>query len=425
MSTDVSQRSSDAGWGPVAAGGRRRRWRRYLLVGLLVVLLVIVGTGGGALLHASGQITRVPVEGLESGGSGPTHILVVGSDSREGLTPEQQAELTAGDELGSRTDTIFVLTLEGGRAALLAFPRDLYVERCDGSQGRINAATGIGGPACMVRTVSAMSGLPIERYISVDFLGFVDIVNAVGGVEVCIDKRIQDPFSGADFEPGCQVLDGREALAFVRVRKVDNDLERIKRQQTFLRALAGTIASPSTALNPFELYATAGSVGSALTADEGLGILDLAQLAWAARGVARGQLATHTVPAVPQSIGGAAVLIPIEGEAEALFARFRDGSVLDDAAGGLQRSDVQVSVLNGARVEGLAGTTRDSLEDAGYQVVGVGNTDEVPTTTIRYPAGSREAAELLARDLPVEPTLVEDAQVSTLVLILGRDLAGG
>ncbi|HEX9890262.1 MAG TPA: LCP family protein [Nitriliruptorales bacterium] len=422
MTEPARPTTPDGQWGPVIAGGGRRRWGRVGLIVGGVLLLALVATGAGAALYANAQISRTEVDGLTSG-SGPLHVLVVGSDSREGLTPEQQVELTAGGDVGERTDTIFVLSIEGGRAAILAFPRDLLVTRCDGSTGRINAAIGIGGPTCMIQTVSRLSGLPIEHYVAVDFLGFVGIVDAVGGVEVCIDKRIQDPFSGADFQPGCQVLNGRQALAFVRVRKVDNDLERIKRQQQFLRALAGEVASVSTIVNPVALYRTGGRVGSALTADDSLGVLDLLRLAWGGRGVARGRLVTHTVPAVPRTVNGAAVLEPIATAAEALFATFRDGSVLLAADGEVSRDDIQVQVLNASRAAGLAGATRDALQQAGYDVVSIGDAPEQERTVIRYPAGQRAAAELLATDLPVTADLVEDASAATLVLVLGRDIA--
>jgi LCP family protein required for cell wall assembly len=300
---------------------------------LLLVALLLLGLFGVAVAaYASSQIDRMPVGGLRPADAGPLHVLVVGSDSREGLTPEQQAELGTGFVGGDRPDTIFVMSVQGGRAALLAFPRDLWVTRCDGSNGRINGAVAVGGHDCLVETVSSLSGLPIHNYLVVNFLGFRDIVDAVGGVELCLDAPIRDASAAIDLPAGCQRLNGVQALGFVRVRKIDNDLERIRRQQQFLQALAGEVASPATLLNPVRLLTTAGSTGAALTADEGLGMLGLGRIGLGLRGMASGAAATYTVPVTPANIGGAAVLQPVTGEAEALFARFRDGSVLGRTA---------------------------------------------------------------------------------------------
>lgn len=421
----MSQPATDEEWGEEHSGGGSGRTGRRILL-LLVVLLVLPLLGGGAVaVYASSQITREPVDNLSSG-PGPLHILVVGSDSREGLTTEQQTELTTGDEGGNRTDTIFVMSIEGGRVGLLAFPRDLFITRCDGTSGRINAAMAIGGPGCLVKTVSDLSGLAISHFMQVSFLGFRDIVDAVGGVDLCLEKAIQDPFSGADFQPGCQTLDGRQALAFVRVRKIDNDLERIKRQQQFLKALATKIVSPATAVNPVRLVETAGGIGRALTADDGLGTLTLLRVGFGLRGLATGNSITQTVPTTPATKGGAAVLLPIEGEADTLFASFRDGSVLDGVGGGTESDippeEISVRVLNGAGIEGAAGTVADELRTLGYDVVGVGNADQRDSTVVLYPAGMQAQAERVASEVPGGSAATEeDASVSEVTVVLGAD----
>lgn len=428
--TSTSVEDREEGWGATVHGGRgRRRWGiRRVGLSLLAVALVLAGLGAGAAVYASARMERVPVEGLQPAGvAQPLHLLVIGSDSREGLTPEQQRELTTGDAGGDRTDTIMVMTIRGGRAAMLSFPRDLYVERCDGSVGRINGAIGIGGPGCLVRTVSSLSGIPISNYLEVHFLGFRDIVQAVGGVEVCLDRPIADPFAGIDLPAGCQRLDGAQALGYVRVRKIDSDLERIKRQQGFLSALASEIVSPSTLVNPLRLYRTAGEVGSALTTDRGMGPVDLSRVGLGMLGLARGRSTTATVPATGDSVGGAAVLRLQEGEAAALFARFRDGSILQQAraAGALAPGDVHVAVLNGADVSGLAGRIAQALEDAGFRVDDVGNADPVDATQVRYPPGSEDAARLVADQLPSEPSLHADPAVEVVMVVLGPDAVSG
>lgn len=411
-------------WGPTVRGGRRRR-RRWLVPLLVVVLGVPLLYGLALAVRLSTSIQRTEVAALDGSG-GPLHVLVTGSDSREGLTEEEMLELGTGTVEGERTDSIFVLSVQGGRAGILAFPRDLYVPRCDGSSGRINAALQLGGVDCLVDTVEGISGLGIDHYMAVSFGGFRDIVDAVGGVDVCVERDLRDPFAGLDLQAGCQSLTGREALGFVRTRKLDNDLERIKRQQQFLGALAKKVARPTTVLDPTAAWPLTGAVGDALTADSGLGLFDLARLGLGARGLASGAAVTATVPATGATIGGAAVLQIDDEAAQPLFASFRDGSALREASADVTPATTQVRVLNGSGVAGLAATTRDALQARGYDVVGIGNAPATrATTVIQHPDDRRANAELLQRELPVAATLEASAEVDVVTLVLGADLSEG
>jgi LCP family protein required for cell wall assembly len=442
-----TDRSVDDGWGPTVSGRGRRRVRgggsrrsrrrdrrserrakrprrplRTVSLVLLVALVAVTALG----FWVSAQIPRADVEGLASSGR-PMHVLVVGSDSRADLSREEQRELTTGqDEGGIRTDTIFVMTIQGSRVALLAFPRDLWVTRCDGSTGRINVAQDLGGPSCLVATVRELSGIPIHHHITVTFGGFRDVVDAVDGVEVCLDEPISDRDAGIDLPAGCQVLDGADALGFVRVRKIDNDLQRIRRQQAFLRALASEIASPSTLLNPVRAVSLSNEIGDAITADRRLGPIDLTRLAFGARGLAGGAAVTETVPSTVGTVGAASVLFVDEAAATPLFRSFADGSVLDRAGEGgtgVERQDVTVRVLNGAGVAGLASQVGDLLEARGYEVAEVGNADAVrDRSVVLHPAPSRAGAELVASDLGGYP-LEENGEVRQVTVILGRDAA--
>jgi LCP family protein required for cell wall assembly len=412
------------GWGPsVERTGRPRRGRRLLRVILITVLILLVAVP----LLISRQIPRVPVDGLASG-SRPMHVLVAGSDSREGLSREEQQELSTGfsDEIGGeRTDTVFVMTIDGGDVALLSFPRDLWVPRCDGSTGRINVAQSISGPSCLVQTVREVSGIPISHYLGISFGGFVDMVDAVGGVELCLEDAISDRDAGIDLPAGCQVLEGPDALGYVRVRKIDNDLQRIQRQQRFVQALAGELTQPSTLLNPVRLWSVGGSVGGAVAADEGLGLIDMARLGRGVRGLSGGDSPTYTVPADPgRTSGGAEVLLVRETEAEALFAQFRDGSILDGSDDAIAPADVRVTVSNGAGVSGLATRVAELLDGRGYEIAEVGNADNRDTTVVRYPPGTAAQARRLLEDLPSGATLEESRDVMTVTVVLGRDAAG-
>lgn len=405
-------------------GRRSRRGRRTLVVAVVLLLVLPIAYGTVLTLRLSTAISRSDVSTLSHDRPGPMHVLVTGSDSRADLSEEEQAELTTGSAAGERTDTIFVLSVDGTRAAILAFPRDLHVTRCDGSTGRINAALSIGGADCLVDTVEALSGLPIHHQMAVSFGGFHDIVEAAGGVRICVDQHISDPKAGIDLAEGCQVLDGAQALGYVRTRQMDNDLERIKRQQKFLGALASRLLKPAVVFNPPRAFSTVQAVGNALTADDGLGLVDLARLGLGGRGLASGNAVTETVPATPATIGGAAVLQVDEAGAQQLFTAFATGEVLDRATDGPSRASTRVRVLNGAGVPGLAGSTSDALTERGYDVVGVGNAADTAATVIQYPTGQQANAELVAGDLPVDPTL-EEADVAEVTLVLGDDLAEG
>ncbi|HEX9767193.1 MAG TPA: LCP family protein [Nitriliruptorales bacterium] len=412
---------ADAGpgrdWGPVITGRHRRVPRRILAVLLIIVVLPVAMVIAAGMWGLS-QVTRVDVAGL--GGDGPRHFLVVGSDSRENLTPEEQRELNTGSEPGHRTDTIFVLTVGGGRAAMLALPRDLLVTRCDGTTGRINAAEAIDGPGCLVDTVERTTGIGIDNYVAIDFGGFRDLVDAVGGVELCLPGPIKDKDAGIDLPAGCQVLAGPDALGFVRVRKIDNDLKRIERQQEFMRALAGRIATPATIVNPFRLFAVAGAGGRAITTDSGFGLLDAIALGRGIRALQTGNVATDTVPTEFANVNGAAVLRPTSAAAT-MYAAHADGSVLDRATTTLSPADITVSVHNGTTVAGLATAVADQLRDVGITVGTVDNSDPIDRTTLRFPPQLRPAAELLADLAPIPLELVEDGDATGLDLFLGPD----
>lgn len=417
------------GFGPAegksrpATAPRRRRPLRIILLVLLVIVLALVGMGVAVALSANSKITRIGVKGLEPVSGGQRNILLVGSDDREGLTAKQRKLLGTGNFEGTRTDTILLLSINGSRGAMLSFPRDLYVERCDGTTGRINAAYGIGGPTCLVETVSKVSGIPITQYMEVDFLGFHDIVEAVGGVRICLDEAISDRDAHIDLPKGCQRLNGKESLGFVRVRKIDNDLGRIERQQRFMKELAKQAARPSTVLNPFKLFSTANAVGRALTADKGFGVIDLAALGRAGAAMGRSKFPTMAVPADPASIGGAAVLTVNDKAAQPIFDSFLDGSVLDQTTSGLAPEDVRLEVRNGTGVPGLAQAAADELAERGFVITSVGNAPTAKQTVVRYREGNQDQAELVAQQAPGAAELREVPSGPPLVLILGENAA--
>lgn len=337
--------TADEGFGPVERGrsprvprprlrrgratGRRLRMRTVLVV----VLVAVVGFGAALMAVASVRLQRTDVQGLESAGVLRTNVLVAGGDSRADLTDEQLDEIGTNRVAGTRADSLFLISTDGTDAALLAFPRDLYVQRCDGARARINSAANdaVGGPSCLVRTVSDLTGLSVSHYVELNLASFVDVVNALGGVTMTLDEPVVDRAAGADLPAGRQELDGTQALSLVRSRRVGGDLARIQRQQQFLQAVMGKMTSPTTLLNPWRLVRTTWAGAGALTANRGFGPLGFTRLGVGLAG-AGSDLQTYTVPASPRTVGGQAVLVADEPAAGELFRSFADGSALREPA---------------------------------------------------------------------------------------------
>ena len=293
--------------------GRRRRWP-WLVAG---ALLVALGIGAVALWTAyqrldSNIATIDPTDGL--GDVRPAkeneaiNVLAIGSDTREGAN-----SVVGGDSPGLADTTMVVhLSADNTWAAGVSIPRDSMVQMpdCVGPDGRIvpgalrmfNAAYPIGGPVCVQRTVESLTGLRIDHFVVIDFVGFVDMVEAVGGITVYIPEPISDPNSKIYFEAGCQTLDGQAALDYVRVRKGvgggdGSDTGRIERQQAFLTSLIQKVTSSGVLFNPIELYDFLDAVTRSVTTDPGIGsIRSMASLAVRVRAIGLESIEFTTVP---------------------------------------------------------------------------------------------------------------------------------
>jgi LCP family protein required for cell wall assembly len=219
-----------------------------------------------------------------------TNWLLVGSDSRQGLTAEQQQELATGGDIGSsRTDTILLVHVpqfrSNTRATVVSIPRDSFVPIPGHGKDKINSAFAIGGAPLLTQTVEQATGLRLDHYAEIGFSGFAGLVDALGGVTMCPTAPINDPLAGIDLPAGCQKLDGRTALGFVRTRDTPRaDLDRMVNQRQFLSALLHRAGSPAVWLNPFRWYSVPRAVVGALTVDRGDHVWDLAQLGWALHG---------------------------------------------------------------------------------------------------------------------------------------------
>ena len=242
-----------------AAGAGFLRPRPILATIAILVVLAVIGTIG-TYFYLNSQLNRqnilVSYPGRPAPGSG-TNWLIAGSDSRQGLTTKQEREYRTGFDIGGqRSDTILILHIPsgGGKPMLISIPRDSYVKIPGYGYNKINAAYAFGGPKLMAETVQNATGLYISHYMEIGFGGFVHVVNAVGGVRMCLPSGLHDTASGVDLHKGCQVLSGGEALAYVRDRHsfATQDLQREQDQRLFLKSLLAKITSTGVILNPFK-----------------------------------------------------------------------------------------------------------------------------------------------------------------------------
>jgi LCP family protein required for cell wall assembly len=265
---------------------------------LLLVYVVAAAAGGywmDSALHRIPALADYPDR--PAAGAGTTWLLV-GSDSRGQLTPEQQAELATGGDLGTgRTDTILLVHVptigSSTPTTMVSIPRDSYVEIPGYGSDKINAAFVEGGAPLLAQTVEQATGLRLDHYAEIGFDGFAVMVDAVGGVTMCPTEPIDDPLAGINLPAGCQKLDGRSALGFVRTRATPRaDLDRMVNQRAFMSALLHRTASPAVWLNPLRWYPMAHAATGAVTIDDGDHIWDLARLLWSLNG----NVTTTTVP---------------------------------------------------------------------------------------------------------------------------------
>ncbi|MFC8718923.1 LCP family protein [Kitasatospora sp. NPDC057198] len=419
----------------------RRRWGRWA-AGSLSFAVLATSCGGWAVLNGIGS----SLDRVDAIGGGPDRpaddgaetFLVVGTDEREGI-PESTLKdvLHAGGESCHCTDTMMVVQLSAdrGRATVVSVPRDSYVDipahqdpatgkQVAASKGKINAAYGMGGAPLAVRTVEQNTGLRIDHYVEVNFLAFVSTVDALGGVEVCTAKPLEDDYSGLDLPAGTTRLDGAQALRYVRARHVDgsSDLGRMHRQQKFLAQLLHRASSGDTLLDPAKLTGVLDTVLRSVKVDKGLGNAELLEFASRLKDLSAANADFATVPLAEvdhQVAGWGSTVLWDEKGAAALFEAVRAGRPLTGAggpvssaspspspvAGTVPPGEVRVQVLNGAGVQGLGFRVDAELRKAGFATTGMpsnapGGGTGATRTVIRYDPRWDESVKTLAAALP-------------------------
>ncbi|MFJ2032328.1 LCP family protein [Streptosporangium sp. NPDC087985] len=435
-----------------ARGARSRR--RNLLVTAALSTVVLGGSGVTWALpnYAASKIESVDAGVPGSQSTGAMNILVVGLDRRDDLTRRQQNQLKLGRESGERTDTMMVLHLseDHTRVTVVSLPRDTWTTIPGKGQHKINSAYQFGGPKLAVRTVQNVTGLPIHHYVEVNVLGFIEVVDALGGVSVCTPVAIDDSKTGLKLQPGTYSLDGVKALSYARTRATPrSDLDRIDRQQQVISALLHQALSGGTLTNPVKLTSFVNTALGTLRVDEALR-KDLLGLAGQLRDVSTDDVAFATVPLsnvdYRTPTGESAVLWDKQAAGE-LFRRIAADEPLVKPAKPtptptptpsvtpspsapaltVPPSRISVKVLNGTSITGLGARTRADLLKAGFLVPeAAGDTLERnhDRTVIQYGPGREDSARTLAAALPgVDVRLVENLG-NRIEVVVGRQYPG-
>jgi LCP family protein required for cell wall assembly len=391
---------------------------------------VVAAVSMGAYFWARTQIEVIPPPPDARSGTGPEDIagvcderacnyLLLGSDSRAGLTPKEQVQFGTNEDIGgeNRSDTIILVHTEPEqkRAIFLSFPRDLWVDIPGVGEGRINTAFegGIrgGGAQLVARTVRNLTGLRVNHVLYVDLAGFQGLVDALGGVDMCVPFAMVDEKTGLDIPAGCQHFDGATALAYVRTRNQPcdriPDFARIGRQQQFMRAVVSELLAPTQLLR---LPSLVPELLGNLVVDEGLrNPAELVYLAGTLEGVNTGAADFRSVPSVPKGIyvNGQylSVVEAVQPQATQLFERIEQGRPLGELGAQLSSIPPTPANISVAVVDRNAGTVAEDvygvLTESGFNTApGVVRPREVRSpvggSAILYGSGLEAEAEVVA-----------------------------
>ena len=433
--------------------------RTFKIIGAVAAVAVLVISGAMWNFYRSFNAKVTHINAMPAGASSSgkaQNLLMVGNDSRAGLTDKQLKEVGTQADPGLDTDTMLLVHIpaDGKKATAVSMPRDSYVNIPGVGMNKLNAAYANGACAAgcgnrlttkqksdgarkLVETVQQLSGLHIDHYVEVGLLGFYDITNELGGVTVCLKAPAKDHYSGIDLPAGVQTIKGSQALAFVRQRHglPGGDLDRVKRQQAFLSAVADKVLSKDTLLKPWKLKPLLDSVAKALTVDKSFNpVSEIERL----RDLAAGNVTFATMPVGAGAlINGKDVLQVNTTTVRSFFAKIGKGSSGSTHAAGtgstgtpttqaVPRSHITVQVLNGGTVTGLAAKTSASLQKAGFQTTTPGTVapGNYAKPEIHYAPGQADAAKTLAAVVPGAVLQQDPALGTTLHLIVGSNFGG-
>ena len=320
------------------AATRHARFQRALALATAgISALVLLTAGGGWLLagYINGQVGRVSAGTAGTVASGPLTILLAGIDVRSGLTRRQERLLHVGHAIGHNSDTLMLVHISADHrhVEVISIPRDSWVRIPGHGMDKINAAIGLGGPTLMVRTVSLATGLSINDFVEVNFLGFVKIVNALGGVDICLPFAVDDPYSGLHLAAGRHHVGGIVALQFARDRHsfALSDLTRITDQQQLMSSVIAEASSSGTLTDPARFARFLAAATSAVRVDRRFNLTGLADQL---RYVRPSAVSFATVPVADPGYltpSGELAVLWNAGAARTLFERVRDDQPLAPA----------------------------------------------------------------------------------------------
>ncbi|GAA5043826.1 LCP family protein required for cell wall assembly [Thermocatellispora tengchongensis] len=433
-----------------ASKSARVRRRRLAVAGSLSGLVLMGSCASWALPnYAAGRIGKVDAGVTGSEPRGAMNILVVGVDKRDNLTRRQQNLLKLGRESGQRTDTMMVVHLseDHSKVTVVSLPRDTWVTIPGKGQHKINSAYQFGGAKLAVKTVQNVTGLTINHYVEVNVLGFIDVVDSLGGVSVCTPVPINDPKTALTLQPGTYKLDGVKALAFARTRATArSDLDRIDRQQQVLSALLGQALSTGTLTNPAKLTSLVNSTLQTLTVDDALAD-DLLGLAGQLKDVSTDDVSFATVPIADpdyKTPTGESAVLWNTAAAKELFRRIAADEPLTKPAAKTPKPTpstskssapkltvpperIAIRVLNGTGITGRGAATKADLLSVGFQVPSdPGNTatPDYEKTVIRYGPGRRDSALTVSAALPGAELREVTTIGNRIEVIRGRQYGG-
>ena len=400
------------------SASRRARRRRLVLSGcgiLSAAVLLVSGGAWGLSGYVNSAVGRLAA-GVSPVTGGSLNVLVAGVDERSGLTARQQALLHVGHVSSTNSDTMMLVHVPAGRGTVtvVSLPRDSWVELPGDGPNKLNAALGLGGPRLMVAAVERATGLTINGFIEVNFLGFVKVIDALGGVDVCLPAAVNDPYSGLRLAAGAHHVDGITALEYARDRHsfALSDLARIGNQQNLLASLLRRAISSGTLANPLRLSRFLQAIVGAVKVNRGL---DVTALASQFRGISLSDVRFVTVPLA--SVGyrapdGQSAVLWDRAAAARLFAGLRTGRpaarhaatrpASHSGSRGLRRSQVSADIYNGTMIGGLSAGTGAALARLGFHVRDglTWPVQDITQTVIDYPSGQLAAARLLGQALP-------------------------
>ncbi len=314
---------------PVLARSNARRRGALAMMVSAGSALVMLAAGSGWLLtgYISSHLRRVNADTSQAGPSGPVNILLAGVDVRAGLTERQKRILHVGNATGQNSDTLMVVHVTAGHRhiSVVSLPRDSWVRIPGHGMNKINAAFGLGGPPLMVKTVEAATGMTINDFVEVNFLGFVKIIDALGGVDICLPYAVNDPYSGLHMAAGMHHVNGIRALQFARDRHsfATSDLARIADQQQLLSSVLSEAISSGTLTNPVKFSRFLAAATAATKVDQSFNVTGLAD---ELRFIRPGAVSFTTVPLANtnyQAPNGELAVLWNHAKAAALFARVK------------------------------------------------------------------------------------------------------